>query len=193
MPMSSSNRAFQASGQILDREPAGEQLLLELEAQDHVQPVARLVGVDADERAAHAVDRAMEVLERHTAERTRERRLHARVEPAPERQGPTDHVLPQPALRLVQRRGDSRRERRALERPRHAPLVEAVPALVHRGEEREEVVLGIAAREADVSEPERDLERVHRRVEPELVPVAPKASQSSRERASCARSGTAPS
>ena len=146
------------------------QLLLELEAQDDVEPVARLVGVDADERAAHAVDGAVEALERDVAERVRERLLEARVEPAPERERATDDVLPEPALRLVQRRGDSGAQRRSLERRADAPLVDAVPGLVHGGEEREEVVLRVAARQADVAEPEGDLERMHGLVEPELVP-----------------------
>src|SRR5262249_14224419 len=72
--------------EILDGKTAGQQLLLELEAEDHVQPVARLVGVDAHERAPDTIDRAVELLERHAAERTWERLLHARVEPAPERE-----------------------------------------------------------------------------------------------------------
>ena len=96
-------------GKVGDGEPAREELLLELEAEDDVEAVARLVGVDADERAANAVDRAMELLERDVAEPVRERLLHARVEPAPERQRAADDVLPEPALRLVERRRDARR------------------------------------------------------------------------------------
>ncbi len=42
-------RAFHASGKVADGEPFREELLLELEAKDHVQPVARLVRVHADE------------------------------------------------------------------------------------------------------------------------------------------------
>ena len=135
-----------------------------------MEAVARLVRVDADERAAHAVDGAVEVVERHVAERAGERLLQARVEPAPERERAADDVLPEPALRLVQRRGHARAQRRSLERRADAPLVDAVPGLVHGGEEREEVVLRVAARQANVAEPEGDLERVHRRVEAELVP-----------------------
>jgi hypothetical protein len=45
-----------------------------------------------------------------------------------------------PALRLVQRRRHALAQRRPLERRAHTPLVESVPALVHRGEERQEVV-----------------------------------------------------
>ena len=57
-------------GQVLHREATGDELLLELEAEDDVEPVAHLVGVDADERPAHAVHRPVEVLERHRAELT---------------------------------------------------------------------------------------------------------------------------
>ncbi len=39
-------------GQIGDRQPALDQLLLELEAQDDVQAVGRLVGLDPDEATA---------------------------------------------------------------------------------------------------------------------------------------------
>jgi hypothetical protein len=45
-----------------------------------------------------------------------------------------------------------------------------VPGLVHRGEQRVELVLGVARREANVAEAEGDLERVHGRIEAELVP-----------------------
>ncbi len=84
--------------QVLHGESARHELLLELEAEDDVEPVARLVGVDADERAPHPVDRAVEVLERNGAERTGERLLESRVEPAPERERAADDVLPEPAL-----------------------------------------------------------------------------------------------
>ena len=107
------------------------------------------------------------------AELSRERLLQPREEPAPERQRPTDDVLPEPALRLVQRRRDAGRERRALERRVHAPLVEAVAALVHRGEQREEVVVVVARRQTDVAQAERHLERVDGEIEPELVPRRP--------------------
>ena len=97
-----------------------------------------------------------------------ERLLHARVEPAPERQRAPDDVLPQAALRLVQSGRDAGAERRSLERRAHSPLVQAVAALVHRGEEREEVVLRVARRQADVAEPEGHLVRVDGRVQPKL-------------------------
>jgi hypothetical protein len=45
-----------------------------------------------------------------------------------------------------------------------------VAALVHRREHRADLVLRVPRREADVTEPERDLERVHGGVEPKLIP-----------------------
>ena len=45
-------RAFQASGRSSSASVAGDELLLELEAEDDVQGVGDLVGVDADQRRA---------------------------------------------------------------------------------------------------------------------------------------------
>ena len=57
-------------------------------------------------------------------------------------------------------------ERRPLERRRDAVLVEAVPALVHRREDRRDVVLLVARRQADVLRAGAGRERVHGQVEP---------------------------
>ena len=178
-------------GQVLDREPAGQELLLELEAEDHVQPVARLVGIDPDERAADAVHRAVEVLERDVAERpgttpARAGRTSARTEATVRRRSPRACSATRGASRDAPSQSGVRSSVGL-----DAPLVEAVTALVHRGEEREEVVVGVAAREADVAEAERDLERMDRRVEPELVPGrAEPLDELARERVLRARSGT---
>ena len=43
-------------GQVSDRKPPFDQLLLELEPHDDVQPVGDLVGLDADQRGCNAVD-----------------------------------------------------------------------------------------------------------------------------------------
>ena len=52
-------------GQVLDREPALQQLQLQVEAQHDVQIVGHLVGVGADQRALDLVDGAVERVERH--------------------------------------------------------------------------------------------------------------------------------
>ena len=168
--MSSRKRVFHASGQVLRAEPAREQLALELEAQDDVEAVARLVRVDPDERAPRAVHDPVEPLQRDVSEPIWERRLHSRVEPAPERERAPDDVLPEPALRLVHRRRHPSAERRSIERGADAELVQAVAALVHRAEERDEVVLVVPRGQADVAEPEGRLERVHGEVEAKRVP-----------------------
>src|SRR4029079_7105768 len=110
-------------------EAAEELLLLELEAKDDVQSVRRLVGVHADQRRPWPVDRAMEPLARDGGKRVRALLPEARIEPPPERQRAPDHVLPQTALGLVQRRRASGRERRPVERRAASVLVEPVPAL----------------------------------------------------------------
>ena len=48
--------------EVGERDPAREQLLLELEAEDHVEVVRDLVRLDADERGLHLVDRPVEAL-----------------------------------------------------------------------------------------------------------------------------------
>ena len=125
-------RAFHASGRSSSGELAGEDLLLQLEAQDDVQVVGRLVGLDADERRLHLVDRPVEVVELDVPELRRERLLQLRIEEAPEREAAADEVLPHAALRLVEAHRGHLRERRPLERRVDAGLVEAVPELVDR-------------------------------------------------------------
>src|SRR4029078_11056748 len=109
-------RSFQVSGRSRiaggDAERAGEQLLLELEAQDDVQAVGRLVGVAADQSRPDRADRAHESLLVDGAERLRKEGLQLRIEPAPEAPAASDEVLPGPALRFVYGARGSARERR---------------------------------------------------------------------------------
>ncbi len=99
-------------GQILERELAGEQCALELEAEDDVQAVRHLVGVDSAERRLHLVQRTVECLERDVAELLREVLLQLRIEETPGRDAAPDEVLPHAALRLVERGRHALRERR---------------------------------------------------------------------------------
>ena len=73
------------AGQVLRLQPVVDQILLQLEAQDDVHVVGDLVGVDADQRRVHLVDRAVERLLVHRPELRRERLLQLRVETPPER------------------------------------------------------------------------------------------------------------
>src|SRR5262249_29604328 len=103
-------------------------LLLELETQDDVEVVRRLVRLDADQPGPDVVDRAEPPLLVDGSELTRERLPQARVEPAPERARPADEVLPESRLRLVQPVGRPAGERRSLERRVDTVLVQAVTA-----------------------------------------------------------------
>jgi hypothetical protein len=69
-PSSSRVFASQAAGQVGHRERPLHERDLELEAQDDVQGVRHLVGVDADERRLHDVDRPQEVAVVQVAERS---------------------------------------------------------------------------------------------------------------------------
>src|SRR5205807_929052 len=88
--------------EVLHREAALDQLLLELEADDDVQVVRDLVRVDADQRRAHPVHGAVEGLLVHRPELGGEGLLETRIEEAPERAAAADEVLPGSALGLVQ-------------------------------------------------------------------------------------------
>src|SRR4051794_32088164 len=127
--------------QLFERELLGEHRLLELEAEDDVQVVGRLVRLDADQRRLHDVHLAVPALDVVAAERVRVQLLQAREEVTPERQRAADEVLPHPALRLVHAERHAARERRSLERRVDLVLVQPVPELVHRPEEAAEVVV----------------------------------------------------
>ena len=73
-------------GQIGHGQFARDQLLLDLEAQDDVQIVGRLVGLDADVRRLHAVDQQPEFLQRQRGQRGK-LLLRARIPVLPERRG----------------------------------------------------------------------------------------------------------
>ncbi len=127
---------------------------------------------------------AVEMLEGDVGELVREAVPELRVEPAPELERAADDVLPEAALRLVQRRRAARRERRAVQGRVAAVLVEAVADLVHRREQRVavQIILGVAGGEPDVLGRERDAERVDRRIEPErLLGRAERARDDERE------------
>src|SRR4029078_9559728 len=132
--------------ELAEVEPAHD-LLFDLEAQDDVEVVRRLVGLDAYEARPDVVDRAEPRLLVDVAELARERLLHAGIEPAPERSAAPDEVLPEPRLRLVQPERRAARERRPLERRVDAVLVQAVSALVHHREESVQRLLRLARRD----------------------------------------------
>src|SRR6476659_4547772 len=154
--------------QLVERELVAQHRLLELEAQDDVEVVRRLVRLDADERRLDAVHLAVPGLGVVAGER-REERLQPWEEVPPERQRAPDEVLPHAALRLVHAERDAACERAALERRVDLTLVEPVAELVPRPEEAAEVVREVARRDADVGDARSRCERMHRRVEPPRV------------------------
>jgi hypothetical protein len=72
--------------------------LLELEAEDDVEVVGRLVGLDPDQGGLNLVHGAVERLEVDIPEALREVLLQLRVEEPPERQAAADEVLPHSTL-----------------------------------------------------------------------------------------------
>src|SRR5262245_18454027 len=115
--------------QLRRRKVAADQRLLQLEAQDDVQVVGRLISFDADERRLHVVDREHEIVERDAAER-REDLEHLREEVLPERPAAADLVFPEPRLRFVNAERARGAERFAEMLWRQVLLVDAVPAFV---------------------------------------------------------------
>ena len=102
--------------QIVDAEVAAHQRELELEAQEDVQVVGDLVGLDADQRRLDEVGGAHELLERDVAELLGERLPDLGEVPLPERARAADHVLPEARLRLVQAERGGVAAERALDR-----------------------------------------------------------------------------
>ena len=161
--------------ELLERELVAEHRLLQLEAQDDVQVVRRLVGLDPDQRRLDEVGLAVPLLDVVAGELGLQL-LEAREEVAPERQRAADEVLPHAALRLVHAERDPACERRPLERLVDLVLVEPVPELVHRPEEAAEMLGEVARRDPDVADRRPRCERVHRRIEaPRVVGVAERA------------------
>src|SRR5689334_15195665 len=136
--------------QVAHRDAAVDEILLELEAKDHMHAVGDLVGLDANQRRVDAVDPGEEAVELDAAQLLWERRLRARVEELPERGAPPDEVLPHPALRLVDAERARAADRQALEMAWQLMRVETVAVLVHRREERLHRLRVVVRRDPDV-------------------------------------------
>ena len=164
-------------GQVADREGSAHQRELELEAQEDVQVIGDLVGLDADQRRLDQVGGAHELIERDVVQLHGERLPDLVQMPLPERPRAADHVLPEARLRLVEAERRDVAAERALDGARQALLVETVAGLVQDGEEAgEEVVLALARRQADVAGREACGERVRRLVQAPGLEVEPDRS-----------------
>src|SRR5688572_18247203 len=113
------------------RERTRDELALELEAEDDVEAVRDRIGVDPDQRALDPVRGPVQRLRLDSSEQI--------GEPTAERAAAADEVLPEQALRLVQRARGAVCKQRALESRADTSLVEPVPELVQRGVEGAEV------------------------------------------------------
>ena len=154
------------------RQVAVEKGSLQLEADQDVQVVSRLIGPDTDERRLDGVDREMELIQRHVRQRTGEDRPSRGKEVLPERSAAADGVLPQPRLRLVQSQRQHFAQRRAVMLDRQPLFVQTVADLVQDAEEAvAEVVLGEARRDAIVAGTDGAEERMRRRIEPAAAEV----------------------
>ena len=158
-------------GEVVDRQRALDQRQLQLEAQDDVQVVRRLVRLDADQRRLHGVDRAVERPGVDLAEPTGQR-TQPRQQPGAERPRAPDDVLPHPALRLVHAERDRIAQRRARERRVGRRLVEAMAELVQDRVQRDaEVLLVVLGGDADVAGGQRLGERMHGGVQAPAIRV----------------------
>ena len=79
------------------------------------------------------------------AELRRETLLQARIEAAPEREAAADEVLPEAALRLVDAEPGVLADRQVRPLARQLVLVEAVAVLVHRREQRLQLIAEVVA------------------------------------------------
>src|ERR1700730_7672946 len=115
---------------------AFEQFQLQIEAHHYMEVIGDLVGIRADQRALHLVDRAIEGLEPNLSELVGEGIPQNRVKVFPEGAAAADHIFPKPRLALVYAPRCSSSERRALKRSGDTLLVKRMTGLVHGREQR---------------------------------------------------------
>ena len=131
--------------------------------------VRDLVRLDADQRWVCPVDGAVEPFLVDSLQWLRKDRPKTRIEVTPEWLAAADQVLPQPRLALVNAHRRAAPQRGPLELGRTALLVQGVPGLVHRGQQRlRDKVRVEARRDPHVIAGEGGAERVRGRV---LAPV----------------------
>ena len=177
--------AFQAAGTSAGWSVAGNQLLLQLEANHDVQVVRDLVRLDADEARLHVVDGRIKLVARHRAERLGKFRLRLRIKMLPEGLAATDEVLPHPRLRLVNAQRGRFTDRRAESLPVETLLIKSVPRLVQHAEERAGEVMFVVARgQPAVARTHPAAERMGRFVEPPVL-----KTEADRGRCACRKFG----
>ena len=152
-------------GQVVHLQVAVDHAALQREAQQYVQVVGHLVGLHADVRRLHGVDRAIEPVQVHVGQGS-EARLKLRVEVLPERAPAADQVLPEARLGLADAERGARAQGAGGERRRDAQPVQAVAALVNGAEHAGGEQIGMeAGGEPAVGGAERGGERMCRHVQ----------------------------
>src|SRR3982074_1900328 len=113
-----------------------ERLQLQIETHHYMEVIGDLVGIRADQRPLHLIDRAIEGLEPNLSELVGEGIPQNRVKVFPEGAAAADHIFPKPRLALMYAPRCSRSERRALKRSSDTLFVQRMTGLVHGCEQR---------------------------------------------------------
>ena len=159
-------------GQLADWQFIGKQGLLQLEADDDVQVVSHLVGLDPDQAGLHVVDGGQELVERDIMKGLVKHPPGHREPVHPERPASPHRVFPEPRLRLVHAQGDRLAHRRAKMLCRQPLFIERVADLVENAKECiTELTLVVAGRDPGVTGPDPGAEWVSRHVQPAPLKV----------------------
>ena len=155
-----------------DWQKIGKQGQFQLEANDDVQVVSHLVGLDPDQAGRHVVDGGQELVERDIMKDV-VKHPPGHGEPVlPERPASPHRVFPEPRLRLVDAQGDRLAHRRAKMLRRQPLFVERVADLVENPKECiAELTLVVTGRDPGVPRPDPGAEWVGRHVQPAPLKV----------------------
>ena len=88
-------------GEIFYAETPFKQIELEVEAHHNMQIIGDFIGVRANQRAFHLIDRAIESVEPYLSELIRKPILQNRVKVLPKRAAAADDIFPKPRLALM--------------------------------------------------------------------------------------------
>src|SRR5207245_5352999 len=146
---------------------AVDQRLLQLESEDDVNVVSRLVRLDANEGRLHVVDGEYPIVERNVAETAVKRLPGSREEMVPKRPATADLVFPHPRLRFVDAERGRRAPRRAVVLTVESLFVHAVARFMKDAEERVvESLRVVARRDPAIAGAHAGAERVRGHVKP---------------------------
>ena len=131
---------------LLCRQGARNELLLDLVPHHNVQAVGQLIGLGADEAGLHLVHSAVELLRSHISQLCGEEFLHLGIDGPDKGAGTADEVLVEAGLALVHAHGHTAGQAGVLQVIPDAQLIQGMAALVengvHRGGHIVQVVVG---------------------------------------------------